>query len=172
MVQRVDRAGARVHSTARGLAFGLSALLLGVMPVKADDHGTPPPVVGELITTSPDDAKLKWSPCPDVFPKGCEVSVLSGDPAKGASDVYLRATPGTDLKDHWHHSPEHVVLVKGKFSVTFADGRKASLDLGAYTLIPAGMPHSARCEGPESCVIFIGFEKPVDAILAATTAAK
>jgi len=56
------------------------------------------------------------------------------------------------------------VTVRGKFSVTFEDGRKASLDQGAYTLIPGGMPHSARCEGPEPCVFFIGFEKPVDAV--------
>jgi quercetin dioxygenase-like cupin family protein len=90
--------------------------------------------------------------------------VLSGDPAKGASDVYLRAPAGTDLQKHWHTSAEHVVTVRGKFSVTFEDGRKASLDQGAYTLIPGGMPHSARCEGPEACVFFIGFEKPVDAV--------
>jgi quercetin dioxygenase-like cupin family protein len=89
--------------------------------------------------------------------------VLSGDPAKGPSDVYLRAPAGTDLKKHWHTSAEHVVLLRGKFSVTFEDGRKASVDQGAYTLIPGGMPHSARCEGPEDCLYFIGFEKPVDA---------
>jgi mannose-6-phosphate isomerase-like protein (cupin superfamily) len=155
-----------------GSLLMLGAIALGVVPASADDHATPPTVVGELITTSPDDANLKWAPCPDIFPAGCEVTVLSGDPANGPSDVYLRATPNTDLNSHWHHSPEHVVLVKGKFSVTFADGRKASLDQGAYTLIPAGLPHSARCEGPESCVIFIGFEKPVDAIAAKVAEAK
>ena len=62
--------------------------------------------------------------------------------------------------------------MKGKFSVTFDGGRQASLDQGAYTLIPAGMPHSAKCEGPDACVIFIGFEKPVDAIATKAAEAK
>lgn len=145
----------------------LVAICLGSLnlPVHAQDAKAPPPVVGELVTTSPDDPNLKWGPCPGIFPKGCEVTILSGQPDKGISDVYLRTPPGMELSEHWHNSPEHVVLVKGKFSVTFPQGRKASLDIGAYTLIPAGLKHSARCEGPEPCVIFIGFERPVDAFL-------
>lgn len=151
---------------------GSVGMFAGVCAAGADNHGEPPPVVGELVTTFPGDADLKWGPCPDIFPKGCEVTILSGDPSNGPSDVYLRADAGVELKDHWHHSVEHVVLVKGKFSVTFEGGREASLEQGAYTLIPAGMPHSAKCEGPEQCVIFIGFEKPVDAHLAGTAEAK
>lgn len=170
MVRQGIRARTGVSRLALGVLAGLAGACVGLQSASADNHGAPPQVVGELITTSPDDKNLKWGPCPDIFPSGCEVTVLSGDPAKGAADVYLRAAPGTELKGHWHHSPEHVVLVKGKFSVTFDGGRQASLDQGAYTLIPAGMPHSAKCEGPDACVIFIGFEKPVDAI--ATTAAE
>lgn len=166
------RARFGVARFALGVLTGLGGSFAAVELASADDHGTPPPIVGELITTSPDDAKLKWGPCPEIFPSGCEVTVLSGDPAKGPSDVYLRAAAGTELKNHWHHSAEHVVLVKGKFSVTFDGGRQASLDQGAYTLIPAGMPHSAKCEGPDQCVIFIGFEKPVDALLAKSAEAK
>jgi quercetin dioxygenase-like cupin family protein len=119
----------------------------------------------ELITTAPSSSSLKWGPCPPIFAKGCEVAVLSGDPAKGMSDVFLRTPANFDLPPHFHNSPEHVVLVQGKFSVTFEGGRRAEVSQGAYTLIPGGMPHSARCEDGEPCVIFIGFEKPVDAIL-------
>ena len=145
---------------------------IGSRAANAEGYPPPPPVVGSLVTLSPDDPKLTWAPCPEIFPKGCEVTVLSGDPAKGPSDVYLRAPAGTDLKKHWHTSAEHVVLLRGKFSVTFEDGRKASVDQGAYTLIPGGMPHAARCEGPEDCLYFIGFEKPVDAVPAAMVDAK
>ena len=163
-----------VCRASRATIVGLGAACAALIGLGLADHGpraahaeegkTPPPVTGSLITTSPDDPKLSWGACPDIFPKGCEVTVLSGDPAKGPSDVYLRAPAGTDLQKHWHTSAEHVVTVRGKFSVTFEDGRKAFLDQGAYTLIPGGMPHSARCEGPEDCVYFIGFEKPVDAV--------
>lgn len=161
---------AQVFATVAMAQFALGCLTLAVRA--ADSDSMPPKIVGDLIATAPDESNLKWAPCPDVFPKGCEVTILSGDPAKGISDVYLRTPPNMELQKHWHHSPEHVVLVKGKFSVTFDDGRKAELDQGAYTYIPAGMPHSARCEGPEPCAIFIGFEKPVDAIAANKAATK
>jgi quercetin dioxygenase-like cupin family protein len=171
-----------VYTSSFAAIVGLSAIGAALIAVGFDDSGPraakaegyppQPPVTGSLITMSPDDPKLTWAPCPEIFPKGCEVTVLSGDPAKGPSDVYLRAPAGTDLKKHWHTSAEHVVLLRGKFSVTFEDGRKASVDQGAYTLIPGGMPHSARCEGPEDCLYFIGFEKPVDAVPATMADAK
>ena len=28
------------------------------------------------------DAQLKWGPCPPLFPKGCEIAVLRGDPSE------------------------------------------------------------------------------------------
>lgn len=78
------------------MALGIAGYSPGA--VHAEEAKTPPPVTGSLITTSPDDPKLSWGACPDIFPKGCEVTVLSGDPAKGASDVYLRAPAGTNLQ--------------------------------------------------------------------------
>lgn len=140
----------------------LALSLFGVGVADAKDPPQPK-VKGQLVTTAPDDPNLKWAPCPDIFPAGCEVTVLSGNIAKGASDVFLRTPGNYDLQQHWHHSTEHVVLVKGKFSVTFEGGKQAMTSPGAYTHIPGGMPHTARCEGSEPCVIFIGFEKPVDA---------
>jgi anti-sigma factor ChrR (cupin superfamily) len=115
-----------------------------------------------MMSVSPDDPSLKWGPCPEIFAKGCEVAVLTGDTKKGPSDVYLRTPKNYDMPSHWHTSPEHIVVVKGKFSATFEGGKQAT---GTYTYIPSKMPHSARCDDTGPCVIFIGFERPVDAIL-------
>ena len=114
-----------------------------------------------MRSVSPDDPSLKWGPCPEIFAKGCEVSVLHGDPAKGPSDVYLRMPKNYDMPVHWHTSPEHIVVVKGKFSAAFEGNKKAA---GTYTYIPSKMPHSARCDKSGPCMIFISFESPVDAV--------
>lgn len=153
------RATDLLRLVAAGMMISTAAM---AFTAEAKDHAAKHAVVA----SSPDDASLKWGPCPPIFAKGCEVAVLSGDPAKGPSDVYLRTPPNFDLPHHFHHSAEHVLLVRGKFNVSFADGHKAHVQQGAYTLIPGQVPHSARCEQGEACVIFIAFDKPVDALLA------
>jgi len=46
------------------------------------------------------DADLKWGPCPPFLPKGCEIAVLHGDPAKPNVDNPLQS-PGEGL----HRAP-------------------------------------------------------------------
>ena len=117
------------------------------------------------ITRAFNDPQLKWSPCPPIFAKGCEVTVLNGDPAGGRSDVFLRIPSNFRLPKHWHTSPEHMILVSGTLHVTY-DGHKPSvLRAGTYAYGPAKASHEARCAaGP--CVLFIAFESPIDAELA------
>ena len=120
---------------------------------------------GQAISRKHDDPQLKWAPCPPVFPKGCEVTVLQGDPANGRSDVFLRTPANYNLPHHWHTSPEHLILVSGELHVTY-DGQKASiLTAGSYAYGPAKAKHSARCANSGPCVLFIAFESPIDAVL-------
>lgn len=42
------------------------------------------------LAISATDAGLGWGPCPPLFPKGCEIAVLHGDPGKPNADVFLR----------------------------------------------------------------------------------
>ena len=37
-----------------------------------------------------DDPHLQWNPCPPFLPKGCQIAVLHGDPAKPNVDVFLK----------------------------------------------------------------------------------
>jgi len=112
-----------------------------------------------------DDAKLTWAPCPPIFKKGCEVSVLYGDPAKGRSDVFLRTPADYTLPSHWHTSAEHMVLVAGEMHVTYEGQEMVVLKPGSYAYGPAKAKHSARCAKAGPCVLFIAFESPIDATL-------
>lgn len=111
------------------------------------------------------DPQLKWSPCPPIFPKGCEVTVLRGDPANGPSDVFLRTPANYRLPRHWHTSPEHMILVSGELHVTYEGQKPAVLRAGSYAYGPAKAKHEARCAKAGPCVLFIAFESPIDAVL-------
>ena len=123
------------------------------------------PTGEQAISRTPDDPQLKWNPCPPVFPKGCEVTVLRGDPANGRSDVFLRTPANYRLPPHWHTSPEHMILVSGELHVTYEGQKPSILRTGSYAYGPAKAKHEARCANAGPCVLFIAFESPIDAVL-------
>lgn len=110
------------------------------------------------------DAALKWGGCPDFMPKGCEIAVLHGDPAKSNADVFFKVPANAAIPRHWHTSPERMVLVAGELHVTYDGHATAVLRPGTYAYGPARMPHKAACGGAGPCVLFIAFESPVDAV--------
>jgi quercetin dioxygenase-like cupin family protein len=112
------------------------------------------------------DPALSWGPCPPIFPTGCDVTVLQGDPAAGRSDVFLRVQPGVTLARHIHTSPEHMVLIAGALEVEYDGQEAASLRVGSYAYGPAKAPHRATCKSAGPCVLFIAFESPIDATAA------
>ncbi|MBM4385469.1 MAG: DUF4437 domain-containing protein [Deltaproteobacteria bacterium] len=118
------------------------------------------------------DAALQWGACPPVFPEGCDVSVLEGDPAAGRSDVFLRVQPGITLARHIHTSAEHIVLVAGELEVEYEGQAPATLRAWSYAYGPARLAHLATCKSADACVLFIAFESPIDAIAAPSTPAQ
>ncbi|HEY0648928.1 cupin domain-containing protein [Phenylobacterium sp.] len=109
------------------------------------------------------DPALKWGPCPAIFPAGCEIAVLHGDPAKPNADVFLRVKGGQRLPAHTHTSAERMVLVTGELRVKYQGAPAATLTPGMYAFGPAGLPHEADCRDGQPCTLFIAFEGPVDA---------
>ena len=109
------------------------------------------------------DPKLTWAPCPPIFPKGCEVSVLHGDPATGPSDIFLRAPADYTFPPHQHTSAEHMVVVAGVVHVTYAGNKQFELKERTYGLVPAKTGHKAHCAAGGICVMFIRFDSPIDA---------
>ena len=106
---------------------------------------------------------LQWGPCPSIFPAGCEIAVLNGDPAKPNADIFLRVPGGYTIPPHAHTSPERIVLVEGQLTVRYQGAPAEHLTPGEYAYGPAGLPHVATCEGAGPCTLFIAFEGPVDA---------
>ncbi len=113
-----------------------------------------------IRVTSP---AIKWGPCPPLFAKGCEITVLHGDPAKPNADVLLRVPGGFVLPPHRHSSAERMVLATGQLRVRYEGEAARTLVPGTYAYGPAGKPHEARCLGRQPCTLFIAFEGPVDA---------
>lgn len=147
----------RIHlSRASGL---LPALLLSA------SFAVVPAFAQELpLARTVGDTALKWGGCPDFMPKGCEIAVLHGDPAKSNADVFFRVPANAVIPRHWHTSSERMVLVAGELRVTYDGQEAAVLKPGAYAYGPARLPHQAVCAGAGPCVLFIAFESPVDAV--------
>lgn len=143
----------------------LLVVLLAFAAVATTTTVAQEPAGEQAISRRHDDPQLKWSPCPPIFPKGCEVTVLRGDPASGRSDVFLRTPANYRLPRHWHTSPEHMILVAGELDVTYEGQKPSVLRPGSYAYGPAKAKHEARCANAGPCVLFIAFESPIDAVL-------
>ena len=111
-----------------------------------------------------DDTRLEWGPCPDFIPKGCEIAVLHGDPAKENADIFFKVPANFAIPNHWHTSAERMVLVSGELNVTYEGQPATLLKAGSYAYGPAKLPHKATCGAGAPCVLFIAFEGPVDAM--------
>ncbi len=118
------------------------------------------------LAVAHDDASIAWSACPAVFPDGCELTVVHGDPAAPGADVLLRIAPGQALPDHSHTSAERMMLAAGRLTVKYRGAEEITLKPGAYAYGPAGLPHRAACVSEQPCVLFIAFNGPVDAMAA------
>jgi quercetin dioxygenase-like cupin family protein len=116
------------------------------------------------ITRTAKDPELKWGPCPPFLPKGCEISVLHGDPARNNADIFFKVPADSVLPRHWHTSAERMVLVSGELHVTYDGHKTAILKPGTYAYGPAKLPHKAECKNAGPCVLFIAFVSPVDAV--------
>lgn len=138
-------------------ALGASVNLQAADTPSADAHDRP-------LAISQADAGLQWADCPALFPPGCKMTVLHGNPAEPGADVFLRVPSGYTIPAHSHTSAERMVLVTGQLDVTYAGHATVGLKRGDYAYGPPKLPHTARCNGPEACTLFIAFNSAVDAL--------
>lgn len=109
------------------------------------------------------DSSMEWGDCPDIIPNGCNVAILQGDPTKANTDAVFKFQPNTDIPEHWHTSAERMILIQGEMTVTYEGEDSRILKAGYYAYGPSKKPHTAKCNGPEPCLLYVGFIKPVDA---------
>lgn len=108
------------------------------------------------------DPDLQWAPCPTVFPAGCEIAVLHGDPARPNADVFFKVPSGYSIPHHWHTSAERMTVVSGRLRVEYDGHAPVALDVGSYAYGPPAAPHAGECLSEDPCILFIAFEAPVD----------
>jgi quercetin dioxygenase-like cupin family protein len=116
------------------------------------------------LAFAPGDRRIQWVPCPGFLPKGCQIGVLHGDPAKPNVDIFFKVPGKSTIAAHKHTSAERMVLVQGELHVTYEGHAPVTLKRGAYAYGPAGVTHEARCVSADPCILFIAFEQPLDAI--------
>ncbi len=149
------------HSVTRG---SLDVVFVSGLILAGAFLGAPASAQEAPLTRTANDPALKWGPCPPFLPKGCEIAVLHGDPAKNNADIFFKVPANSILPRHWHTSAERMVLVSGELHVTY-DGHKAAvLKPGTYAYGPAKLPHKAECRNAGPCILFIAFVSPVDAV--------
>jgi quercetin dioxygenase-like cupin family protein len=71
------------------------------------------------------------------LPACMTLSVLHGDPTKGASVILLKFAPGCSVPWHWHTANEALVLVSGTGSAQMKDGQPLPMKAGDFLYLPA-----------------------------------
>lgn len=120
---------AALLATAAGLAMSGAAFA-------ADDH----------LVETPDTASVTYGPGLANLPKGTQLAVLSGDPAKpGPFALRIKVPANTLIAPHTHSKPETLTILGG--SIFHAHGKtvdKAAgkeLRVGGFVYLPELMPH-------------------------------
>lgn len=70
------------------IALAISAVSLAASGANGQTAPNAKPVTATV------NSALQWGPCPPIFPAGCQIAVLNGDPAKPNADVFLRVPGG------------------------------------------------------------------------------
>ena len=118
--------------------FAASLLLASpLLPAAAAD---------EHVALAPD--QMKWQPAPPAFPKGAQIAMLSGSPAKeGLYVVRLKLPAGYKVPPHTHPQDEFVTVISGSFHIGMGgkmdDSKGSGLKAGGFASVSKGMQHYA-----------------------------
>jgi len=108
--------------------------------------------------------EMTWMPAPPDLPKGGQMAVLHGDPAKSAPfTVRFKMPAGYKIPPHWHSKDEQLTVISGNFTLHMGDTMDApatQLSAGGYHFLPGKMHHSA--EGKGETVVQIDGMGPFD----------
>ena len=98
----------------------VQAFMIGTAALAASLFVAPAQTAEEHVLVLPD--KVQWGPAPPVVPKGAEVAVLYGDPAKeGQFAMRLKLPAGYHVPPHTHPVDENVTVLSGTFKLGMGD---------------------------------------------------
>jgi hypothetical protein len=129
-----------MRRTAALIASGVVAIL-ATTAIAAEQH----------IAVGPET--LNWRPAPAAFPKGAEIAIIAGDPAKEGPFVFrLRLPAGYKVAPHTHPADENVTVISGSFHIgmgeKFDDTKGAHVKAGGFAQAAKGMAHYAWFSEP------------------------
>jgi hypothetical protein len=108
------------------------------------------PTKPEAVFVNP--AEIKWGDAPPSLPKGAQLAVLHGDPAKHKEPYTLRLKlpAGYKVAGHWHTKDEQLTIISGTLLLHMGDNFDApahTLEAGSFHFHPGGMHHAAQTVG-------------------------
>src|ERR1700690_1726021 len=106
----------------------LLAAVAGLACAQTNSHG----VVRSL-------SAVKFEQDDDV--KCLASAVESGDPAKGASTIILKAPPGCVIPWHYHTAEEQLIVIQGKVPTEMEGMPKQVLEPGGFAMMPGKAKH-------------------------------
>jgi quercetin dioxygenase-like cupin family protein len=131
------------------LSASIALALLASAPALAGDTAKKAAPGKEAITLNAGD--IKWGDAPPDLPKGAQLAVLHGDPAKKAVfTMRLKMPKGYKIPPHWHTNDEQLTILSGTFVLHMGDTMDApahELGPGAYHFLPGKMHHAAEVKG-------------------------
>jgi quercetin dioxygenase-like cupin family protein len=141
---------------------------------KDDPRPTPPEKPEGFVSrfdapispTTLNPTEITFSPAPaGMLPRGAELAILDGDPAKNQNFVMrLKLPDGYRLPVHTHSVTDRFVVISGAlmFGIgdTFESAAMKELRPGAISIVPAGDAHYAQARG--ETVIQISGTGPFD----------
>lgn len=134
------------------LAFGVAVGTAGAQTPQAST---------EMMTVKSADTGT-WSPVPDIFPKGAEMQVLMGDPAKGPADYYFRVPSNYTFPWHFHTPIEKLFMDAGTLRWEMRDKTERTTDAGDYVYIPSRSAHRVTCTSSTPCLFYLSSNGPLD----------
>lgn len=133
----------------------LPALAIALLAVASYVHAdqakkkTVAPAKPEAVFLNETD--VKWGEGPPTLPKGAQLAVLEGDPAKAAPyAMRLKMPAGYKIPGHWHTRDEQLTIVSGTFLLHMGDDFDApahELQAGGFHYLPGGVHHAAEVKG-------------------------
>jgi quercetin dioxygenase-like cupin family protein len=117
-------------------AIGASALLFVPAPAAAQQHQHTMVNAGEVV----------WKDGPPSLPKGAQMSVLYGDPAKdGIFVMRLKLPANYRIPAHTHMVDEVVTVISGEFNIgmgtQFDPAKTTMIKTGGVVAMAPGMQH-------------------------------
>jgi quercetin dioxygenase-like cupin family protein len=97
-------------------------------------------------------AEMKFQ-APQNTPACVQSAVLSGDPSKEASVMFLKLSPSCTVPLHWHTANEQIMMVSGTAKAAPHPGKPQTLKPGAYAFMPSKHHHAFSCN--MACTLYL-----------------